>query len=207
MFTGLVEAIGTLSEVKSMAVGYRVRIRASLASELKAGDSLAVNGVCLTVIVGEGGEVLADIGPETARVTTLGGLQPGRAVNLERAMRVDGRLGGHLVLGHVDGLGVIDEVRPEAESHWLTVSFPAELARYFVRKGAVAVDGVSLTIAGLGEKQFDVQIVPFTWTATTLRSLRIGDKVNLECDMIGKYVVRAMELRTDCPGEPRGPRG
>jgi riboflavin synthase len=194
MFTGIVEAVGTIAEVKSMSAGHRMRIRTSLAKELAAGDSLAVNGVCLTVIVGESAEVMADVGPETARVTTLARLQPGQAVNLERPLRLDGRLGGHLVLGHVDGLGTIDEIRSEAESHWLTVSFPADLAPYFVRKGSVAVEGVSLTVAGLGDRQFDVQIIPFTWTATTLGALRVGDKVNLECDMIGKYVVRALEL-------------
>ena len=155
MFTGIVETVGTLSEIKPMATGHRVRIRTGLAGELAPGDSLAVNGVCLTVIVGEGGEVQADIGPETARVTTLGGLHPGQAVNLERAMRADARLGGHFVLGHVDGLGTIDEIRPEAESHWITVSFPSQLARYFVRKGSVAVDGISLTVANLSQASFD----------------------------------------------------
>ena len=111
-------------------------------------------------------------------------------------MRLDGRLGGHLVLGHVDGVGTVDDMRPDADCHWLTVSFPPALAPYFIRKGSVAVDGVSLTVAGLGERQFDVQIVPFTWNAHDARSrCSVGDKVNLECDMIGKYVVRAMELR------------
>jgi riboflavin synthase len=109
-------------------------------------------------------------------------------------MRLDGRLGGHLVLGHVDGVGVVDDVRPNSDSHWITVSFPPALAALFVRKGSVAVEGVSLTVAGLGDRQFDVQVIPYTWQHTTLNTLRPGDKVNLECDMIGKYVVRAMEV-------------
>jgi riboflavin synthase len=194
MFTGIVEAVGRLVEVKSMAGAYRVRIETGLAAELKAGDSLAVNGVCLTVILKDGGEVHADVGPETARVTTFTMMQRGQSVNLERPMRLDGRLAGHIVQGHVDGIGVVDELRPEAECYWLTVSFPPALAPYFIRKGSVAIDGVSLTVAGLGEKQLDVQVIPFTWTHTAFAELKAGDKVNLECDMIGKYVMRAMEL-------------
>lgn len=197
MFSGIVETTGTLAEVKPVADGLRVRIATRLASELAVGDSLAVDGVCLTVILIEGGEVHADIGPETARITTLGGLQRNARVNLERAVPLGGRLGGHLVLGHVDGVGTVEQVRPDAGSHWLTVSFGEDLARYFIRKGSVAVDGVSLTVAGLGATRFDVQIVPFTWRETTLSDRKIGDKVNLECDMIGKYVVRSLDL-----GEP-----
>ncbi len=194
MFTGMVEALGTLVEVKPVARGYRLRIDTSLAPELALGDSLAVNGVCLTVILRDGDEVHADVGPETARVTNLGALQRGQRVNLERPIRLDGRLGGHLVLGHVDGVGLVDDVRPDSESHWVTVSFPPALAALFIRKGSVAVEGVSLTLAGVGDRQFDVQVIPYTWQHTTLHTLRAGDKVNLECDMIGKYVVRALEL-------------
>jgi riboflavin synthase len=195
MFTGIVEGTGSLAEVKGTGGGFRVRIQTPLSPHLKIGDSLAVNGVCLTVILIDGEHVLADVGPETARVTTFGALQRGQIVNLERPMRGDGRVDGHFVLGHVDGVGVIEEVRVEGESHWLTVGFPPALAPLFVRKGSIAVDGVSLTVAGLGERQFDVMIIPHTWAHTALKNLRNGDKVNLECDMIGKYVVRAMELR------------
>jgi riboflavin synthase len=195
MFTGIVEAVGTLSEVKSTGGGYRVRIQTPLSAEMKQGDSLAVNGVCLTVILIEGGQVLADIGPETARVTTFSAMQRGQEVNLERPMRGDGRLDGHFVLGHVDGVGVIEEIRPEADSRWLTIGFQPALAPYFIRKGSVAVDGISLTVAGLGERQFDVMVIPYTWNHTSLKGVRKGDKVNLECDMIGKYIVRAIELR------------
>jgi riboflavin synthase len=195
MFTGIVETVGTLAEVKGTGGGYRVRINTPLSAELKVGDSLAVNGVCLTVILIDGDHVLADVGPETSRVTTLGALQRGQDVNLERPVKADGRFDGHFVLGHVDGVGVIEEIRPEGESRWLTIGFPPALAAYFIRKGSVAVDGVSLTVAGLGERQFDVMVIPFTWSNTTLKALRKGDKVNIECDMIGKYAARAMELR------------
>jgi riboflavin synthase len=195
MFTGIVESVGILSEVKGTGGGFRVRIHTPLSGEMKLGDSLAVNGVCLTVILIDGQHILADVGPETARVTTLGGLQRGQEVNLERPMRGDGRLDAHFVLGHVDGVGIIEEIRAEGESRWLTIGFQPALAPFFIRKGSVAVDGISLTVAGLGERQFDVMVIPYTWDSTTLKGLRKGDKVNLECDMIGKYVVRAMELR------------
>jgi riboflavin synthase len=195
MFTGIVEATGTLAEVKPVAGGFRIRIETALAPTLSPGASLGVNGVCLTVVVIDGIEVVADIGPETARVTTLGLLKRGQQVNLERPMRLDGRLHGHFVLGHVDGVGVVSELRPEAAAQWLTIQFPAPLAPFFIRKGSVAVDGISLTVAGLGDREFDVQVIPYTWTHTTLRHLRPNDKVNLECDMIGKYVARALDVR------------
>lgn len=195
MFTGIVENIGVLSEIKGTGGGYRVRIHTTLSSELKEGDSLAVNGVCLTVILIDGEHVLADVGSETARVTTLSGLQRGQELNLERPLRGDGRMDGHFVLGHVDGVGVIQDVKEDGESRWVTIGFQPALAPYFIRRGSVTVDGTSLTVAGLGERQFDVMVIPYTWNHTALRHLRKGDKVNLECDMIGKYVVRAMELR------------
>ena len=195
MFTGIVEGVGSLSEVKATGGGFRVRIHTPLSSAMKVGDSLAVNGVCLTVILIDGEHVIADVGPETARVTTFAALQRGQEVNLERPMRGDGRVDGHFVLGHVDGVGVIEEIRTEGESRWLTIGFQPTLAPYFIRKGSVAVDGVSLTIAGLGERQFDVMVIPYTWAHTSLKGLKKGDRVNLECDMIGKYIVRMMELR------------
>ena len=195
MFTGIVEGVGSLSDVKATGGGFRMRIHTPVSSAMKAGDSLAVNGVCLTVILIDGDEVIADVGPETVRVTTFAGLQRGQELNLERPMRGDGRVDGHFVLGHVDGVGVIEEIRSEGESRWLTIGFPPILAPYFIRKGSVAVDGVSLTIAGLGERQFDVMVIPYTWAHTSLKGLKKGDRVNLECDMIGKYIVRMMELR------------
>jgi len=194
MFTGLIEALGTVAEIKQTGRGMRLRVETPLAPELTTGESLAVNGVCLTVTVAGGGEVHADLGPETARVTTLGALRRGQKVNLERAMRADGRFGGHLVQGHVDGTGTVVDLRPEGDANWITVTFARDLASYFVRKGSVAVDGVSLTVAGLGADRFDVMIVPFTWQHTNLSSLRAGDRVNIECDIVGKYVARAAEV-------------
>jgi riboflavin synthase len=194
MFTGLVEAVGELVERKPTSGGIRLRIATALAPDMKPGDSLAVNGVCLTVILAETREIYADAGPETIRVTTLGGLEPGTAVNLERPLRADSRFGGHFVQGHVDAIGYIEELRAESDFHWLTVSFAPHLAPFIVHKGSIAVDGISLTVAGLGANRFDVQIVPYTQENTNLRAARVRDRVNLECDMVGKYVVRAAEL-------------
>jgi len=194
MFTGLVEAVGDLVERKPTSAGFRLRVGSPMASELSPGDSLAVNGVCLTVILAEAGEIHADIGPETVRVTTLGTIARGSLVNLERPLRADARLGGHFVQGHVDTIGHIEEIRPDAEFHWLTVSFPPGLAPYIVHKGSIAVDGISLTVAGLGADRFDVQVVPYTLDHTNLKRAQGRDRVNLECDIVGKYVVRAAQL-------------
>jgi riboflavin synthase len=194
MFTGLVEATGELIERKPTSGGFRLRIASPLAPELAPGDSVAVNGVCLTVILAKSAEIHADVGPETIRVTTLGSLPQGSVLNLERPLRADGRLGGHFVQGHVDGIGYIEEMRAEAEFHWLTVSFSRQLAAFVVHKGSIAVDGISLTIAGLGAERFDIQVVPYTMEHTNLRRAQIRDRVNLECDLVGKYVVRAAEL-------------
>jgi riboflavin synthase len=150
--------------------------------------------VCLTVTKTIGDEIEADVGPETARVSTLGALRPDQDVNLERAMRADDRVGGHFVQGHVDATGAVLDLRQEADARWITVGFPVGLAPYLVRKGSVAVNGISLTVADLGEDRFHVMIVPFTWQHTSLPSLRVGDRVNIECDMIGKYVARTLEL-------------
>jgi riboflavin synthase len=206
MFTGLVEGVGELIERKPTSGGFRLRIGTSLAPELQPGDSLAVNGVCLTVILAERDEVHADVGPETVRVTTLGSLKRGSAVNLERPLRADQRFGGHFVQGHVDAIGHVEEIRQDAEYHWLTVSFPSGLAPLIVHKGSIAVDGISLTVAGLGADRFDIMVVPFTIQHTNLGRIKVRDRVNLECDMVGKYVVRAAELaglafHTVRPGE------
>jgi riboflavin synthase len=194
MFTGLIEAVGEIRESKPMSGGIRLRIGSALAEQLGPGDSLAVNGVCLTVILAEASEIHADVGPETLRVTTLGTLPRLTVVNLERPLRADSRVGGHFVQGHVDAIGHVEELRADAEFQWLTVSFPPQLAPFLVHKGSIAVDGISLTVAGLGRDRFDVQVVPFTIEHTNLKRTQVGDRVNLEGDMIGKYVARAAEL-------------
>jgi len=193
MFTGLIEALGEVAEVEPTAAGFRLHLATPLASELTPGDSLAVNGVCLTVVSAENGGIRADISPETARVTTLGTLKPGAVVNLEQPLRADARLGGHFVQGHVDATGTIEEIRRDGDSFWLTVKFPTDLAPYIVRKGSIAVNGISLTVAGLDDRQFDVQIIPYTWEHTNLHAARQGEPVNIECDILGKYVVRFAE--------------
>lgn len=194
MFTGLIEAVGEVIEVKPTTAGFRLHVRTDLASALRAGDSLAMNGVCLTVVAADDGGVHADVSPETARVTALGGLKRGSHLNLERPMRADARVGGHFVQGHVDATGTVEEIRQEGDSWWMTVKFPGTLAAYIVRKGSIAVDGISLTVAGVDERRFDVQIIPYTWEHTNLRSMRVNDLVNLECDILGKYVLRAIEV-------------
>jgi riboflavin synthase len=200
MFTGLIEALGEVICREPRPSGMRFGLRTSLSTDLQAGDSLAVNGVCLTVVNLDEGTVAFDVGPETVRVTTLGSIRERQMVNLERSMSAAGRFSGHFVLGHVDGTGVVEDHRPEGDAHWLTVSFPEPLAPLMISKGSIAVDGVSLTIAGLRERTFDVMIVPYTWDHTNLRTVPVGGVVNLECDVIGKYVARTMELaapRTD----------
>lgn len=194
MFTGLIEAAGRIQTVAPAASGCRVAVGTALAPDLRLGESVAVNGVCLTVAEVADGAFLADVGPETMRVTTAGAWRTGDSVNLERAMRADSRFGGHFVQGHVDAVGVVDDVRQDGESHWLTVRFAAQHRAMLVPKGSVAVDGVSLTVADLDGDCFRVMLIPFTWSHTSLSLLRAGGRVNLEFDMVGKYVARAVEL-------------
>jgi riboflavin synthase len=201
MFTGLIEAVGQVvrrHEAGGAAGpegpgGYRLEVRTDLASALSPGDSLAVNGVCLTVVRTSGGAVSADVSPETSRVTTLGLLTSGSLVNLERPLRADARLGGHFVQGHVDATGTVVSVDPEGECYRLTIRYPPVLAPNLVPKGSIAVDGISLTLAGVGEETFSIQVIPYSWTHTNLHRVRAGDRVNLECDILGKYVVRFLE--------------
>ena len=190
MFTGLIEGLGEVVALAPMEGGSRLRVKSGLAPELVLGESVAVNGACLTVTSTTSDEMTFDLGPETLRVTALGA-----RVNLERSMRADGRLGGHLGRGHVDGVGRVVAVREEGEAHWITVAFPDALAPLLVPKGSVAMSGISLTVAGLGEGTMDIMIVPFTWAHTNVAALRPGDVVNLEADVIGKYVVRALAVR------------
>ena len=205
MFTGLIEAIGEVQEVTPTPAGFRLRVTTAIAPDLVAGDSLAVNGVCLTAVSSDASGIHADISPETLRVTALGLLRRGALVNLERPLRADARLGGHFVQGHVDATGTIDDIRPDGDSYWLTIRFPVVLAPYIVRKGSITVNGISLTVAGVDDRRFDVQIVPYTWEHTNLHLAKAGDLVNLESDILGKYVVRAAELAglTTKPTETR----
>ena len=197
MFTGLVETVGEVAEIKPTPAGVRIRLMTDLASTLLPGDSLAVNGVCLTVVSADPGGVNMDISPETLRVSSLGTLRRGAPVNLERPMRADSRVGGHFVQGHVDATGTIEELRQDGDCWWVTVRFPPSLAAQIVRKGSIAIDGISLTVAGVDDRRLDVQIIPFTWEHTNLKKAKVNDPVNLECDMLGKYVLRAMETLKD----------
>jgi riboflavin synthase len=194
MFTGLIESLGTIEQIERTATGMRLVLSTDLEKELAPGDSLSVNGVCLTVIASDRPGVRADVSPETARVTTLGDLRPGAEVNLERSMRADARVGGHFVQGHVDATGSIEGITPEGDSYRVTIRFPAHLGPLLVHKGSVAVDGISLTIASLNGDRFDVQIIPHTWERTNLHAAAIGAAVNLECDILGKYVARALAV-------------
>jgi len=194
MFTGLIETIGEVAEVKPTPAGFRLRLQTDLSSTLTPGDSLAVNGVCLTVVSADADAANMDVSPETIRVSALGSLKRGDRVNLERPMRADARVGGHFVQGHVDATGTIEEIRSGEDYWWVTVKFPPSLAAQIVRKGSIAVDGISLTVAGVDDRRFDVQIVPYTWEHTNLQFARVNDLVNLEFDMIGKYVLRALEV-------------
>jgi riboflavin synthase len=205
MFTGLIEHAGRVEALDPIEGGYRLLVETALAGELRDGDSIAVNGVCLTVVARNERRFVTEIGPETARVTTLGDLKGGALVNLERPLRPDGRMGGHFVLGHVDCKGVLKDIRADGEFWWITVAFDTGLAPYFIPKGSVAVDGISLTVATLGEAEFDVQIIPFTWEHTNLQAIRPGDGVNLEVDVIGKYVVRVAQLTGMWPAGGRAP--
>ena len=197
MFNGLIDSCGTVAELRPIPAGYRILVATPLAGELELGESIAVNGVCLTVIHTDGDAFHAEISPETARVTGLGALDQGCVVNLERSMRADARVGGHFVQGHVDATGRIEKIRHEEGFRRITVTFPPALAPLLVHKGSIAVDGISLTVAGLSDTWFDAQIIPFTWEHTNLSRAATGVVVNLECDIIGKYVVRSMTVRGD----------
>ena len=193
MFTGLIEEVGSIAATDIGEDGGSIRVDASVVtSDLQNGDSIAVNGVCLTAVGVTDNSFSADVSPETLERTTLGRLKAGSPVNLERAATPTTRLGGHFVQGHVDARGTFISAEQEGEFWTVKICFPIELARYFVHKGSVAVDGISLTIAALADDHFDVAIIPKTWQATNLSSLYLGDAVNLEADVIAKYVERLL---------------
>lgn len=194
MFTGLVESMGTVRDVSNDGTGTLLRIdEPAIVKDLPLGASIAVNGVCLTVIAVDGPSFSVQAGPETLRLTNLGDLRSGMKCNLERALRLGDRLGGHIVQGHVDGVGAID--RRERQAEWETVWFTcaADLTRQMIRKGSITVDGVSLTLVDVADGRFSVALIPHTLAQTTLGVKQPGDAVNLEIDMFAKYVFKCLE--------------
>jgi len=203
MFTGLIEDLGTLRDIQTGVDQAVITVGTSLPmAELTLGESIAINGVCLTVIRFADGEFSADVSPETLDCTTLGRLAAGARVNLERALRLSDRLGGHLVTGHVDGLARIVERRQEGNAWRFRFQSDATLCGQMVDKGSVAVDGVSLTVNQVKEDSFTLAVIPHTLAMTTLQESNVGDDVNIETDLIGKYVARF--LRNDGHGKPQG---
>ncbi|MFF0278078.1 MULTISPECIES: riboflavin synthase [unclassified Streptomyces] len=193
MFTGIVEELGEVTAVEQLADASRFRLRGPLVTEgARHGDSIAVNGVCLTVVETADGEFTADVMAETLKRSSLGALETGSRVNLERPMAVGGRLGGHIVQGHVDGTGTILERTPSEHWELVKVGLPAHLSRYVVEKGSITVDGVSLTVVEVTDDWFTISLIPTTLDLTTLGIKRSGDPVNLEVDVIAKYVERLL---------------
>ncbi len=189
MFTGIIEEIGTVRRIEHGAKGARLTIQAkTVLEDTRIGDSIATNGVCLTVVSMTGDSFSADVMHETLDRSSLGALSPGSHVNLERAMAADGRFGGHIVSGHIDGTGTIASQKREDNAVWVKIKTPAPLLRYIVEKGSIAIDGVSLTVAAVTDTDFSVSIIPHTGAQTILLGKKPGDPVNLECDVIGKYV-------------------
>ena len=196
MFTGIIEELGSVRSIEERGENARVVITARIVTEgTNHGDSIAVNGVCLTALDVQPDSFAADVSRETLLRSTLGSLRPGAPVNLERAVTPATRLGGHIVQGHVDARGRFVGVEDHGESWTLRIAYPKEIARYLVFKGSVAVEGISLTIAGLTDDYFEIAIIPKTWEVTNLSHLKPGDDVNLEVDVIGKYVERLLAFR------------
>ncbi|HEX8179510.1 MAG TPA: riboflavin synthase [Pyrinomonadaceae bacterium] len=202
MFTGLIEELGRVRSLEQRGEGVRLRVAARVVTEgTREGDSIAVNGVCLTALEVGADSFAADGSRETLQRSTLGNLRAGSVVNLERAVTPQTRLGGHIVQGHVDGRGRFLSAEEHGGSWTVRVAYPPELARYLVFKGSVAVEGISLTVAGLTDEYFEIAIIPKTWHVTNLSTLRAGDAVNLEADIIAKYVERMLlhRMPADAP--------
>jgi riboflavin synthase len=195
MFTGLIESVGRVGRIEPSAAGHRLAVATELSRELTLGESLAVNGVCLTVVQAGDGIIQADVSPETARITSLGRLGVGSLVNLERSLRADARIGGHFVQGHVDGTARIVAIDEAGDARKVSLTLPVGLEGYVVEKGSIALDGISLTVAAVAGRSIDVHIIPFTWQHTNLRAVRAGMVVNVECDILGKYVAKALAAR------------
>jgi riboflavin synthase len=197
VFTGIVEEMGTVVALARAGTTLRLGVQAGVTLESSdVGASVAVNGACLTVVERRADEFVFELGPETLARTTLGRLQSGDPVNLERPLRFGGALGGHLVLGHVDGVGTVEEITRVESTMRVRIGLPRrELEPLLIPQGSVAVDGVSLTVAALGDMSFEVMLIPYTLGATTLGRLRPGEATNVEADVIGKYLVRSLALR------------
>ncbi|MEW9124600.1 MAG: riboflavin synthase [Thermotaleaceae bacterium] len=196
MFTGLIEEIGKIQSVLKGTKSAKLVIQAQQVLEgVQLGDSIAVNGVCLTVTDFMSTRFAVDVMAETMNKTNLDSLVSGSRVNLERALRIGDRLGGHLVSGHIDGVGHIEDFLKEDNAVWVSITAPSQILKYIVPKGSIAIDGISLTVAYIDEKKFKVSVIPHTKNVTTLLSKAPGDKVNLECDMIGKYIERFLSFK------------
>lgn len=194
MFTGIVEEIGTVKAVQRSGKSSLIRIEAKkVLSDIHLGDSIAVNGVCLTVTDFDGSTFQADVMNETLSRSSLGSLKTGSPVNLERAMSAEGRFGGHIVSGHIDGTGTISDIRKDGIAVWYTITASPHIMRYIIEKGSIAIDGISLTVAKVTDSSFSVSIIPHTAEQTILSQKNRGDTVNLENDMIGKYVEKLMK--------------
>ena len=205
MFTGIVEEIGTIEKITHGANSAILTIRAGKVLDgTKAGDSIAVNGICLTVTRIGSGRFYADVMHETLNRSALAALAAGSHVNLERAMQAGGRFGGHIVSGHVDGVGRITEKRRDDTAIWYTVAAAPAVMRYIVEKGSVALDGVSLTVARVGSGTFSISAIPHTVSETVLRERKAGDSVNIETDIIGKYVEKLLGLQSPAGAEAAG---
>ena len=200
MFTGIVEEMDTIRSIRRGAHSAVLSIGAELVlSDLKIGDSVAVNGVCLTATGKDSGGFTADVMHETLNRSSLGTLVPGSRVNLERAMAADGRFGGHIVSGHIDGTGTIAALRKDDNAVWYTVQATPSLLRYIVEKGSVTIDGISLTVATVDANGFSISAIPHTVAVTILSEKRVGDTVNLETDIIGKYVEKLLRPQPETP--------
>jgi len=197
MFTGIIEATGTIEALNHTPEGGRLTVRTNLAHDLAVSNSIAVNGCCLTVVALGEGTFDSDLSGETLRRTGFGETKPGTRVNLERPLRAGAELGGHFVQGHVDGVGRVTRLVPEGENWWLSVRVPEEVRRYVAMKGSIALDGISLTVAGLHEGVVDIAIIPFTYEQTNVSGMTVGDAVNVECDILAKYVERLLEGRNE----------
>ena len=208
MFTGIVEELGEVSALTELGDSVRLTVRGpAVVADARHGDSIAVNGVCLTVVTADDKGFTADVMRETLDRSCLGALAVGDRVNLERPVRLDGRLGGHLVQGHVDGTGRIEAREPSEHWELVRVSLPGDLARYVVHKGSITVDGVSLTVASVTDDSFTVSLIPTTLEITTLGRKQVGDPVNLEVDVVAKYVERLLPptSQTSVPTLPEDP--